>query len=1409
MKVLLFAKGADRPHQAGHYVYANLRAPLVKAGHEIIDVNFEREMAQYGKGGMHERLKNLILHEQPDLFYHVIFEDELDTSLASFIRDETPTTSLVFFSDDDWRLSHSLEWVAYYNVALTTSSDAYTRYKQLGHDHVLLTPYACNPDWYYPVSAEKTYDVTFVGQAYQGRPELLTWLKSQGVNLQVWGTGWEEYPDLRDIAGGFLPHFKMLEVFGKSRIVLGLAWCSIDGKTPQIKGRTFEYPACQAFQLAYFDKNLENFYHLDQEVVTFKDQWELLEKIKYFLANEKQRQSIVISAYQRTMREHTWERRYATLFNEISQLKLHSKKPLEFFKVQYAVDKESEPLKATPKVAIFCYVFNGEAYIEELIESVLGQTFRDFEFLILDDGSTDDTKNIIGKFLNDPRIRYVYQENIGKGKNFDLLFNRCVELTHGDLICAVGGDDVLLPEKVARQFEAFEQDPDLDVVFTDGFHIDSRGQTLTSDFRFSEARSFSSGNLLRTLFHKNIIAHPTVMLKRTAIERMGGFEGGFATDYQFWLKSASHLRFKYLDEKLLKYRIHAKGASTGEGNQTLPETIHLLWNERKRCSILELYPEIRLSANTTTALYRAYVQFGNSMLTANIPVLPIAIQEFQRALQHRPGGIEALNNLGVSLWLAGEQEKSREVFLSLEFGISQFPIVANNRRMIKIDPIRPEDPNSGLQIFTEVADEETCEIQVPKLCSHSDPKTQPTTHHGEKGNAMPACLLVSVIVPTFDRPDSLKVALQSIMQQTLTDFEVIVINDAGVDVEHIVASFNARNNVTSIRHGKNRGLAAARNSGLGVARGKYIAYLDDDDRFLPNHLETLVNYLEGSSRQVAYSDAWRVWQIKEHEQYVEKKRDVPYSHDFNPDNLLVNNYFPVLCVVHEKACLERSGVFDETLTTHEDWDLWIRLSRHYTFDHVKQVTAEFTWRTDGSSMTSRISKDFLRTKRVIYEKCDEYFRLKPDLIPFREQELRDLENRVNPQTFPCSIIIPVFNKMELTQQCLMHLAEVTQGISYEVVIVDNHSTDGTIEFLASLSGDVQVIRNSTNLGFAKACNQGARAAKGQYLVFLNNDTIPRVGWLEALVHEVDTYSDVDVVGSKLLYPDNTIQHAGVVFSRTFHTPYHLFSGVHENLPAVNVRREFQAVTAACMLVRKETFEKIGGFDEGFVNGFEDVDLCLRVRQMGKKVIYQPKSCLYHLESQTPGRKKYDDENLLRLIARWKHQWLGDEDFMAAQNDYIIRQEYSEEPKQPQLIPKYDVADSAVWQRAVDLQKLLLGRECQPLSEMTGGKEIRDLLVDVEGWPNDIGVLVWVGDVCERLKLEQEAVQFWQKLLTVGDHAHARLGLARTMLKNGNLDEAQIHLETFTRRFTPRVEGWLLTGYSVHAETGISCGETCL
>jgi GT2 family glycosyltransferase len=234
----------------------------------------------------------------------------------------------------------------------------------------------------------------------------------------------------------------------------------------------------------------------------------------------------------------------------------------------------------------------------------------------------------------------------------------------------------------------------------------------------------------------------------------------------------------------------------------------------------------------------------------------------------------------------------------------------------------------------------------------------------------------------------------------------------------------------------------------------------------------------------------------------------------------------------------------------------------------------------------------------------------------------------------CSIVIPVYNCVDLTRQCLDAIKENTAGVSYEVVVVDDGSTDGTGELLANLKPPFRGISNEANLGFARACNAGAWAADGEYILLLNNDTVPLPRWLPTMLECMQKHARVGIVGSKLLYPENDlIQHAGLAFGPK-NDPYHIYRCLPSDLPEVNAERECPAVTGACFLVRRAVFEELDGLDVVFRNGLEDVDFCLRARERGYKVWYCPSSVLYHYESMSPGRFDGQDRNVAAFFKRW-------------------------------------------------------------------------------------------------------------------------------------------------------------------------------
>ncbi|MEJ5242597.1 MAG: glycosyltransferase family 2 protein [Desulfomicrobiaceae bacterium] len=237
-----------------------------------------------------------------------------------------------------------------------------------------------------------------------------------------------------------------------------------------------------------------------------------------------------------------------------------------------------------------------------------------------------------------------------------------------------------------------------------------------------------------------------------------------------------------------------------------------------------------------------------------------------------------------------------------------------------------------------------------------------------------------------------------------------------------------------------------------------------------------------------------------------------------------------------------------------------------------------------------------------------------------------------------SIIIPVYGQWRLTRDCLQSLRKELPAWPVEIIVVDNGSEDETAHELPELGTALfgaafRLVRHPANLGFARGCNSGAAHAQGALLLFLNNDTLALPGFADPLVAALRAQGGI--VGSRLLYPGaERVQHVGVAF-----TPgpkvCHVFEQFPASHPAVSRPRRVQAVTGAALALARELFQRLGGFDEGYTNGLEDVDLCLRAQGLGEPIQCQPQSTLIHFTSQTPGRFAAETANALRFAARWK------------------------------------------------------------------------------------------------------------------------------------------------------------------------------
>jgi GT2 family glycosyltransferase/glycosyltransferase involved in cell wall biosynthesis/SAM-dependent methyltransferase len=248
--------------------------------------------------------------------------------------------------------------------------------------------------------------------------------------------------------------------------------------------------------------------------------------------------------------------------------------------------------------------------------------------------------------------------------------------------------------------------------------------------------------------------------------------------------------------------------------------------------------------------------------------------------------------------------------------------------------------------------------------------------------------------------------------------------------------------------------------------------------------------------------------------------------------------------------------------------------------------------------------------------------------------------------YKASIILPVHDQAVLTRNCLAAIAEtVGEDMEFEVVLVDNASNDETKELLASLEGDVRVITNNINVGSPAARNQGAEAAAGEYLVFLESDTVPQPEWLQSLLKLADADAEVGVIGGMILSPDGVIERIGCYFGQNS-IPKPACRGFPADHPTAAIPREMQAVSGVCMLVRASVFRELAGFAQSRFTNYEDADFCLRAREARWKVMYSPQARVIHYNCAGPATEQAPIElsrlGLQDFLSRWHGRVLCDE-----------------------------------------------------------------------------------------------------------------------------------------------------------------------
>ncbi|MGR8932295.1 MAG: glycosyltransferase, partial [Gammaproteobacteria bacterium] len=384
--------------------------------------------------------------------------------------------------------------------------------------------------------------------------------------------------------------------------------------------------------------------------------------------------------------------------------------------------------------------------------------------------------------------------------------------------------------------------------------------------------------------------------------------------------------------------------------------------------------------------------------------------------------------------------------------------------------------------------------------------------------------LISIVMPTCNRPQLLAEAVESVANQTYRNWELIIVNEGDVDVRDVVEKYNRECNISYIRHRQSFGSSAARNSALRVASGEIVCYLDDDDIMYPHHLEIIVKSMHETGYPVVYTDAVLRYEVIENGERVKKLAN-PYKHDrFSKDNLCVANYLPINTWAHRWGCLEKSGLFDEDLTSLVDWDLLLRLARHYDFYHVDETTVEVRVRNEGDRITERDRHKSLDNHQIIYAKTMDM--ATPEIVDRRQAYLKKLEQKhtvktVRRQPKPVDPYLVWRQKHALTEADGQILAERMRAWHESpnflfITIIENSDT-------ALLANTIESLNRQFYTQWTLAIIASTPATEGIL------DEFPNVHWLQA---DGDPYQAINQVLANVdAFDWVSVIPVGVVFSQ--------------------------------------------------------------------------------------------------------------------------------------------------------------------------------------------------------------------------------------------------------------------------------------
>lgn len=865
-------------------------------------------------------------------------------------------------------------------------------------------------------------------------------------------------------------------------------------------------------------------------------------------------------------------------------------------------------------VSVVIRTKNRPQLLREAIVSVAAQTYRDIELVVVNDGGSD-VADLVGRYAVGSISNTVY-ERLEPGRGRAGAANAGLERAKGEYLLFLDDDDIISPDHVAKLASVLATNPDTVLAYSDCLMVDEDGQVV--------GRFEGEFKPYQLMAHNRIPIHAALFRRAVAAFGQCRFDAQFEVyeDWDFWLQLQTLGRFRHVPGMTARYRLHLFGGSgvheIGDPHALEYRRIRDKWRglwldtwlveafeEAERVSVLE----VRLAEKTDEADKASSCGIHADQ---QAKALRSKLEVCERELADTKSELQALLN-------------------SRSWRLSAVLRVAGNlfRRFFR----RPDSVASV-----------PYDAWIAAYDSLSGVQRQSIAEHIRQMSAPP---LISILLPVYNAPlGFLKEAVDSVRAQLYPHWELCIADDASTDadlktwLEHCA---DADSRIRVEFRAENGHISEASNTALAMAQGDFVALLDQDD-VLPEHALYYVAKAIGEHPEagIIYSDEDKLDE--------QGKRFGPYfKPDWNYELFLGQNLIGHLGV-YRRSLLNEIGGFRSGFEGSQDHDLALRcverlLPRQIV--HIPRVL--YHWRAHSDSTAASVeAKPYavIAGVRAVTEHLGRscpgaYAELIPEINHYRVHfPIPAPEPRV-------TVIIPTRNRLDLLKPCITSILSKTSYRNYEILVVDNHSDEEEVlAYLRELErdGSVRVLRDERPFNYSALMNAAVAKTNAEFLLLLNNDVaVISENWMGEMV-AVAVRPGVGAVGARLWYADDTLQHGGVLLGVggvAAHAHCRLKRGESGYFCRAALTQSMSAVTAACLLVRREIYQQVGGFDEeNLTIAFNDVDFCLKVREAGYRNVWTPWAELYHYESATRGSdmlpEKY--ERFQNEIAFMRKKW---------------------------------------------------------------------------------------------------------------------------------------------------------------------------